>query len=179
MAPLAAPLRAVASALKPRAVRALATAATPPGVTKRAPTAFSDQLNAGPSFADFVSGDDAPLSAAEALELASPVRTVINAKGKEIVRLPSWLKTSIPVGTAFNKIKEDLRGLNLHTVCEEARCPNIGECWGGSDKAAATATIMLMGDTCTRGCRFCSVKTSRPSTRRCWGSAPPRTRCAG
>ena len=51
--------------------------------------------------------------------------------------------------------------MNLHTVCEEARCPNIGECWGGSDKAAATATIMLMGDTCTRGCRFCSVKTSR------------------
>ncbi|KAH0415656.1 Lipoyl synthase, partial [Aureobasidium melanogenum] len=50
---------------------------------------------------------------------------------------------------------------NLHTVCEEARCPNISDCWGGSDKSAATATIMLMGDTCTRGCRFCSVKTSR------------------
>ena len=46
-------------------------------------------------------------------------------------------------------------------VCEEARCPNISDCWGGSSKAAATATIMLMGDTCTRGCRFCSVKTSR------------------
>jgi len=51
--------------------------------------------------------------------------------------------------------------LNLHTVCEEARCPNISDCWGGSDKSAATATIMLMGDTCTRGCRFCSVKTSK------------------
>jgi lipoyl synthase len=49
----------------------------------------------------------------------------------------------------------------LHTVCEEARCPNISDCWGGNDKSAATATIMLMGDTCTRGCRFCSVKTSR------------------
>ena len=46
-------------------------------------------------------------------------------------------------------------------MCEEARCPNISDCWGGSDKSAATATIMLMGDTCTRGCRFCSVKTSR------------------
>lgn len=46
-------------------------------------------------------------------------------------------------------------------MCEEAKCPNIGECWGGSDSATATATIMLMGDTCTRGCRFCSVKTSR------------------
>lgn len=49
----------------------------------------------------------------------------------------------------------------MHTVCEEARCPNIGECWGGGEYATATATIMLMGDTCTRGCRFCSVKTSR------------------
>ncbi len=46
-------------------------------------------------------------------------------------------------------------------MCEEARCPNIGECWGGGEEAVATATIMLMGDTCTRGCRFCSVKTSR------------------
>ena len=51
--------------------------------------------------------------------------------------------------------------MNLHTVCEEARCPNISDCWGGSDKSAATATIMLMGDTCTRGCRFCSVKTAK------------------
>lgn len=58
-----------------------------------------------------------------------------------------------------------MRGLNLHTVCEEARCPNIGDCWGGKTSSdgrnTATATIMLMGDTCTRGCRFCSVKTSR------------------
>ena len=60
----------------------------------------------------------------------------------------------------MQSIKKDLRGLNLHTVCEEARCPNLGECWGGK-KAEATATIMLMGDTCTRGCRFCSVKTAK------------------
>ncbi|KAH0015721.1 Lipoyl synthase, partial [Aureobasidium melanogenum] len=76
-------------------------------------------------------------------------------------RLPEWLKTPVPSSNNFKKIKNDLRGLNLHTVCEEARCPNISDCWGGSDKSAATATIMLMGDTCTRGCRFCSVKTSR------------------
>jgi len=82
-------------------------------------------------------------------------------KQKQITRLPSWLKTPIPTSDNFKKIKQDLRGLNLHTVCEEARCPNISDCWGGNDKAAATATIMLMGDTCTRGCRFCSVKTSR------------------
>ncbi|GAA5854586.1 hypothetical protein JCM8547_004898 [Rhodosporidiobolus lusitaniae] len=75
-------------------------------------------------------------------------------------RLPSYLKTQIPTSASYNKIKQDLRGLKLHTVCEEARCPNIGQCWGG-DKGDATATIMLMGDTCTRGCRFCAIKTSR------------------
>lgn len=160
-------------------VRTLATTAPeqqPPGITRRRqPTSFTDRLNTGPSFADFVVGSGsgaAPLSIPDSLEPASPttpsgsralpdrIRTVITPKGKELVRLPSWLKTTIPQGTNYNKIKEDLRGLQLHTVCEEARCPNIGECWGGG-KSAATATIMLMGDTCTRGCRFCSVKTSR------------------
>ncbi|KAJ8922470.1 hypothetical protein NQ315_007498, partial [Exocentrus adspersus] len=61
----------------------------------------------------------------------------------------------------YSRLKEQLRTLNLHTVCEEARCPNIGECWGGGQHGTATATIMLLGDTCTRGCRFCSVKTAR------------------
>jgi lipoic acid synthetase len=91
-------------------------------------------------------------------------------------RLPSFLKHPIPTGASYSAIKKDLRGLGLHTVCEEAKCPNIGDCWGGG-KGAATATIMvvttlnhvapadrvhqLMGDQCTRGCRFCSVKTSR------------------
>ena len=82
-------------------------------------------------------------------------------KKRTHTRLPEWLKTPIPSNDNFKRIKNDLRGLNLHTVCEEARCPNISDCWGGSDRSAATATIMLMGDTCTRGCRFCSVKTSR------------------
>merc|ERR1711874_780680 len=69
-------------------------------------------------------------------------------------------KREIPMGKNFSKLRNDLRGLKLATVCEEARCPNIGECWGG-ESGTATATIMLMGDTCTRGCRFCSVKTAR------------------
>lgn len=75
-------------------------------------------------------------------------------------RLPEWAKSKIPVGENFARIKANVKDLKLHTVCEEARCPNIGECWGGKE-GTATATIMLMGDTCTRGCRFCSVKTSR------------------
>ncbi|KAK9320775.1 hypothetical protein V1517DRAFT_196985 [Lipomyces orientalis] len=121
--------------------------------SRRRRTRFSDVLNTGPSFDDFL---QAGLSKQDVLGNRQS-----GTQKKEIVRLPSWLKTNIPKGTQFSKIKEDLRGLNLHTVCEEARCPNIGECWGGSEKSAATATVMLMGDTCTRGCRFCSVKTSR------------------
>ncbi|GAA5927630.1 lipoate synthase [Sporobolomyces koalae] len=85
---------------------------------------------------------------------------VVFAKNASTPRLPKYLKTAIPTSASYNKIKNDLRGLNLHTVCEEARCPNIGQCWSG-DKGGATATIMLMGDTCTRGCRFCAIKTSK------------------
>lgn len=76
-------------------------------------------------------------------------------------RKPDWMKRVIPGGDKYTEIKGKLRELKLHTVCEEARCPNIGECWGGGDGHTATATIMLMGDTCTRGCRFCAVKTSK------------------
>lgn len=147
--------------------RQFATAAPEPSATESPttrprirPTSFADKLNAGPSFADFVSGNDAPLPPSEAYALK---KVMVGPKGKqkEITRLPSWLKTPIPDSSSYKKIKADLRGLNLHTVCEEARCPNISDCWGGSSKSAATATIMLMGDTCTRGCRFCSVKTSK------------------
>ncbi|KAI9105952.1 hypothetical protein DFS34DRAFT_574265 [Phlyctochytrium arcticum] len=87
--------------------------------------------------------------------------SIANAVSRRHVRLPEWLKTDIPVGQDFSRLKKDLRGLKLHTVCEEARCPNIGECWGGGEDKTATATIMLMGDECTRGCRFCAVKTNR------------------
>ena len=69
---------------------------------------------------------------------------------------PSWLKVRFPSGPQYSWIKDQARTRSLSTVCEEARCPNIGECWNGG-----TATFMLMGDTCTRGCRFCAVKTAR------------------
>lgn len=68
---------------------------------------------------------------------------------------PDWFHVPAATGTKYKKLKEDLKALKLHTVCEEAQCPNIGECWN-----IGTATIMLLGDTCTRGCRFCSIKTS-------------------
>lgn len=69
---------------------------------------------------------------------------------------PEWLKVRAPGGERYTFIKQQMRELGLATVCEEARCPNVSECWGGG-----TATIMVMGDTCTRGCRFCAVKTRR------------------
>jgi lipoic acid synthetase len=141
--------------------RQFATATDHPSEKPRVrPTSFADKLNAGPSFSEFVDGREAHLDPSEAYELKT---ALVGPKGKQkqITRLPSWLKTPIPDSSNYKKIKNDLRGLNLHTVCEEARCPNISDCWGGSSKAAATATIMLMGDTCTRGCRFCSVKTSK------------------
>ena len=72
-------------------------------------------------------------------------------------RKPEWLKVRPPAGENYAHLKDLLRGLDLHTVCEEAHCPNVGECWGGG-----TATIMLLGDACTRGCRFCAVTSGNP-----------------
>ena len=69
---------------------------------------------------------------------------------------PEWLKVRMPGGERYGRIKARARSLKLHTVCEEAQCPNIGECWSGG-----TATFMVLGDTCTRGCRFCAVATAR------------------
>ena len=74
------------------------------------------------------------------------------------INKPKWLKTKIPTGSTFFDIKRDLRKKNLYTVCEEAKCPNISECW-----ATNTATFMILGDTCTRACRFCNVKTGNPN----------------
>ena len=73
-------------------------------------------------------------------------------------RHPEWIRAKLPSGENYHDLKRLLRGLNLNTVCEEAHCPNIGECWD-----QRTATIMILGDTCTRACGFCNVKTGRPT----------------
>ncbi len=72
-------------------------------------------------------------------------------------RKPDWLRVSLPAGDDYARVKAKVNDLALHTVCKEAACPNLAECWG-----AGTATIMILGDTCTRGCRFCNVKTGNP-----------------
>lgn len=79
-------------------------------------------------------------------------------------RKPDWLKVRAPGGQNYAHLKQTLRKLDLYTVCEEARCPNVGECWG-----SGTATVMLLGHTCTRGCRFCAVTTGNPR-----GAVDPR-----
>ena len=73
-------------------------------------------------------------------------------------RHPGWIKARLPSGETYHDLKRLLRGLNLNTVCEEAHCPNIGECWD-----MRTATVMILGDVCTRACGFCAVKTGRPT----------------
>src|ERR1700761_6824350 len=73
------------------------------------------------------------------------------------LKKPDWIKVRSPGGERYLQLKEMLRDLKLATVCQEAQCPNMGECWDGG-----TATIMLMGEVCTRGCRFCNVKTGNP-----------------
>ncbi|NBC02332.1 MAG: lipoyl synthase [Bacteroidetes bacterium] len=72
-------------------------------------------------------------------------------------RRPDWLRVKLPSGKKFKEVSETLSKHNLNTVCSEARCPNMGECWG-----AGTATFMILGDVCTRSCSFCAVKTGRP-----------------
>jgi lipoic acid synthetase len=74
-----------------------------------------------------------------------------------VLRKPPWLKVMLPSGPTYEHVRTEVKRLDLHTVCQEAMCPNIGECWG-----AGTATIMILGDTCTRGCHFCNVKTGSP-----------------
>ncbi|XP_004522406.1 lipoyl synthase, mitochondrial [Ceratitis capitata] len=138
------------------ALRAATTNAAAPA-SKDKLEEIRDRLAKGPNFQDFVQNPE--YSRDEWTEYEGKLR---REKGEnERLRLPPWLKTTIPMGKNFAKIKTQLRELKLATVCEEARCPNIGECWGGGEHGTQTATIMLMGDTCTRGCRFCSVKTAR------------------
>lgn len=98
---------------------------------------------------------------ADSLEegLSFPLRRpLLPSKAQDIDPLPkpSWLKIRPPAGENYQRIKGLLRENNLHTVCEEAHCPNLSECW-----ASGTATIMLGGEICTRACRFCAVKTAR------------------
>jgi lipoic acid synthetase len=86
-----------------------------------------------------------------------PRFSILNQRPRQHAPKPPWLKVRAPSGERYQAIRKRMADLRLTTVCQEAQCPNIGECWDGG-----TATIMLMGDTCTRGCRFCAVQTGKP-----------------
>ncbi|OQR69262.1 lipoyl synthase [Tropilaelaps mercedesae] len=115
------------------------------------------KFKGGPDLSDFIQGN------------ISKGDTWVNYKHKlkrepgenQRLRLPPWLKTDVPRGQNYTRLKESLRSKKLHTVCEEARCPNMSACWSGREDHVATATIMVLGNTCTRACQFCSVKTAR------------------
>jgi len=78
-------------------------------------------------------------------------------KPKKPTRRPDWIKVRAPSGEVYEDLRTMMRSKSLHTVCEEAMCPNMGECWG-----SGTATFLMLGDTCTRSCGFCDIKTGRP-----------------
>lgn len=85
----------------------------------------------GPAFEDFINSN------------GQSGANIHQGNPRKHEKLPKWLKTDIPTGEVYKEIKRDLRGLTLNTVCEEARCPNIGECWSGGEDGTATATIMV------------------------------------
>ncbi len=81
---------------------------------------------------------------------------IVEAPKQKVVRKPEWLKARVPGGESYSRLRNLIDERKLHTVCEEARCPNMGECWN-----SGTATFMILGDTCTRSCGFCNVKTGK------------------
>ena len=89
---------------------------------------------------------------------AQRARKADGAAPAQSLRRPEWLKVRMPAGGTYAELKRLMRVKTLHTVCEEALCPNIGECWN-----SGTATFLMMGDVCTRSCRFCNIKTGRPA----------------
>ncbi len=104
-----------------------------------------------------------PLRRAD-LPLVSLTDQVLNNAGGNVDQLapkrkPAWLRAKVPGGAGYARLKGIMDEHRLHTVCEEANCPNMGECW-----SRGVATIMILGDTCTRACGFCNVKTGRPNS---------------
>ena len=113
----------------------------------------------GDAFAELVqlaAAKDPSLAPRAAASAAGPSPAALPLSNK-----PPWLRQKAAQGERFDYLKAQMGGLKLATVCEEAQCPNIGECWNGGAEGIGTATIMLLGDTCTRGCRFCAVNTSQ------------------
>lgn len=135
--------------------RCFSSCAPTPGVVVKVSRKLN--LDDGLKFEDFLK----PKREGQELDYSKEIEYSITTGEGRLTnrRKPSWLKAEPANSENYTKLRDTVKELGLSTVCQEARCPNIGECWGGK-KGTATATIMLMGDTCTRGCKFCSIKTS-------------------
>ena len=103
-----------------------------------------------------MSSQRVPTNGSPSAEGLSAVSQPAGEVRRRMERKPPWLKVPLPGGDGYTRLKGLTKRLSLNTVCEEARCPNIGECWKGAE---ATMTLMVLGDECTRRCRFCAVKT--------------------
>ena len=108
-------------------------------------------------FRDLNGGKPSPFPIFQGNEIGTTPRS--RAHRKEEPRRPEWLKVQLATGENFKTVRKMVEGLNLHTVCQEARCPNIYECW-----ADRTATLMILGDTCTRHCTFCAIARAKEGT---------------
>lgn len=124
--------------------------------------AFSELVAAAVAVDPTLAANPNAAAAAAALCGAPPTTRSLDAGNRannfpSALKKPPWLRQKAPSGAKYEGLVDQMRDLKLATVCEEARCPNIGECWSGD---TGTATIMVLGDTCTRGCRFCAVNTA-------------------
>merc|ERR1712088_268191 len=119
------------------------------------------KLYEGPGLEKFIGDGSGRAANICGIPMPQPTDQYVRKSKKEIFRLPPWLKVDIPKGKDYHKIKTQMKDLKLATVCEEAKCPNIGECWNSQGDKLATMTVMVLGEFCNRGCRFCSVKTMK------------------
>ena len=128
------------------------------GYTRRMAAAHLQNRTEGPRHPRPLGGDTARGVLGESLiDLSNRVLDNRQSSTLDTRRKPAWIRAQVPGGDAYLSLRSRIEGLGLHTVCQEASCPNIGECW-----SRGTATIMVLGDTCTRSCGFCNVKTGRP-----------------
>ncbi|KAL4448189.1 hypothetical protein ABPG75_005408 [Micractinium tetrahymenae] len=138
------------------------SAAAPQQLGDPAQHAEYERLMAGDAFAELVQmavAADPSLAGSTTSAAASAAGP--SPQGLPLSNKPYWLRQKAAQGERYDYLKAQMGGLRLATVCEEAQCPNIGECWNGGSEGIGTATIMLLGDTCTRGCRFCAVNTAQ------------------
>ena len=152
----AAPTRALGTTRRTAYTRRFMSAPNEPAVPQPSPDAIARTIARHPRP---LGGDTQRATGASVLDLTGSVLNNQSAAAHHlrIQRKPDWLRARVPGGEGYERLKAIIDEHRLHTVCQEASCPNMGECWG-----RGTATIMILGDVCTRACGFCNIKTGKP-----------------